>query len=622
MIVLGMIVDGKDMDNLKLIRLFKDEIKHHYFIEKFIINLIKLNKSSYIDIKYIMESYDRIKRNKNILTKHGLNIFESKNFEDLNDKIDIIIDDHNLHHLIFSNISKKHHDFIDEDIKKLFLPLIHHEEAKDVFKQIFKKIALYKNRETFKVYIIEEISRLSSFSIESIKKDISDTNATIINQSENKILVEISSYEDSFALGSKKWCISYNENMYESYKSRDMCASVYNVHFNKMLFLYDFNRSISDPSRLIGYTLSSNGKIQYAMDYNDIPTSDNLLFFKKYKDLVKFEKIEDRDNRFLFENNILNKRPSKNKNIKAEIDKIKKTYSEHYLDRYIKINNFKDFKEFNIVDLKFSDFMELKFNNYNDFLMSYQYFKKTPLDFSIKRLISIVKNALNKKDKIEIKKDKIEIAKLPDILLSCVDNFTHKYNIPGHIYDNIVYLINTESIEVQSDKDTLFSLLEKSDININSKLFNIEKENKIIYQKHDKNIVNFLDNRNIIYEKVVFCELLLELDVDNIINILKIGDKFLAQRNILILKVFLRNMQNLGEKLIVENIRRYGDMDMVKLRGEKDPELLSFLLTNPGFDPAKTKQDQKTFEQYGYNFMGILNILEDHDKTYLKINLK
>lgn len=615
MIVLDMIVDGKDMDNLNLVKLFKDEIKHTYFIENFFINLIKINESSHIDIKYIIKIYNTIKTNKKILTKHVLNIFESKSFEALNDKIDIIMEEHNLNNLIFSNISKKHHNFIDKDIKKLLLPLVYHEEAKDVFKQIFKKIALYKNIETFKVYIIEEISRLSSFSIESIKKDIRNTNAIIINQSENKILVEISSYEDSFALGSKKWCISYNKNMYESYKSRDMCASVYNVHFNKMLFLYDFNRSISDPSRLIGYTLNSNGKIQYAMDYNDMQTSDNLLFFKKYKDLVKFEKIEDNNNRFLFENNILKKSPSKNKNLKSEINKIEETYSQHYLDRYIKVNNFKDFKKYNIVGLDFSDFMALKFNNYNDFLMSYQYFQKVQSDFSIKRLILIVKQKFNKTYKSESQK-------LSDILLSCVDNFVHKYNIPDHIYDNIVYLINTDLMEIQSDKDTLFSLLENSHVNIESTLFNIEKENKIIYQKYNKNIINFLDNRTIIYEKVVFCELLLDLDVDKIINILKINDKFLAQRNILILKVILKNMKFLGERLTVENIRRYSNIDMVKIRGEKDTNILSFLLTNPGFDPTKTEQDQKTFEHYSYNFMGALSILENHDKTYLKINLK
>jgi hypothetical protein len=613
------------MNNLSLINLFKKEIKNNYFIEKFIVKLISKN-NDILYIEDILKSYDSIKKNKRILAKNNTDIFKSNTFEELNDKIEIIISTHKLHQLIFKNISTKHHEFIDDEIQSLCLPLVAHENSYIIFKNLFKKISLYQNTTEFKNYIRSELIHLSSFNMDKIQEDIFRTNAKIIFKDTNKLLVEITSYEDSLALGSSKWCISYSKGMYDSYRntlnrSRYNQKSVFDNSFNKFIFLYDFHKSISDPDRLIGYTINSNSEILYSMDCNDHPTSINNDYFNKYKHLINFKLESNTKNEFLFNNNIKKSIKNNKLNLKNTINDIFNCYDESYLDRYITIHNFDQFKNFNTKDLSFNEFISLKFNDFNTFSQSYKYFKLKYKSKNLRTFFSTIEFIWNKFQSKE--HQQVDAKDLPEFIESLTKNFKDKTNIPKHIYDNITHTINSETNYFKSDFNSVFSLLESSNIHILNRNIIIENDPQTVYKPSNKNTIHFLKNNNIEYETNQTLSLILTSNnLSDIYKILRIRDHDLwTNRSILTLQSLLKKMEHCGEKLTASNVRSYGDFKYAQKNTDIHSGFYQVFCSLVGFNPNLKNQPYNCYAQYGYIFMGISQILNNNPDDILKINI-
>ena len=64
-------------------------------------------------------------------------------------------------------------------------------------------------------------------------------------------MIRVNDYKASCKIGSKHWCISTSQSMWDSYVN----------DFTNQYFVYDFTKDISDIRHMIGTTVSPGGKI-------------------------------------------------------------------------------------------------------------------------------------------------------------------------------------------------------------------------------------------------------------------------------------------------------------------------------------------------------------------------
>jgi hypothetical protein len=94
----------------------------------------------------------------------------------------------------------------------------------------------------------------------------------------NVINIEINSFILCQEIGSKKWCISNNENDFDAYTS----------HFNKQFIVLDFNKKIEDKTSMVGVTINVNGKIIDAYYKDNSPVEDfNCIPYLFNKESIK-----------------------------------------------------------------------------------------------------------------------------------------------------------------------------------------------------------------------------------------------------------------------------------------------------------------------------------------------
>lgn len=89
------------------------------------------------------------------------------------------------------------------------------------------------------------------FNSEAIKKKLEGLNVEIVVDTPELLMARINDYTASKAIGSKHWCISTSESMWNSYVN----------DFTNQYFVWDFTKDISDKGHMIGTTVSPNGKI-------------------------------------------------------------------------------------------------------------------------------------------------------------------------------------------------------------------------------------------------------------------------------------------------------------------------------------------------------------------------
>ena len=105
----------------------------------------------------------------------------------------------------------------------------------------------------------------------------------LVYKDSNTLILWIDNYDRSCDLGSKHWCISTSENMFEDYTKG----------FKKQYFIYDFTKDISDKKSMIGATIGANGKptdIHYKDDTEG--NKEDILPYMNYlkpysKDYIK-----------------------------------------------------------------------------------------------------------------------------------------------------------------------------------------------------------------------------------------------------------------------------------------------------------------------------------------------
>jgi flagellin-specific chaperone FliS len=136
-----------------------------------------------------------------------------------------------------------------------------------------KKGGRYDNVESLIKDTKDFINNLKGdFNSESIKNKIKekDLNVDIIIDTPELLMIRVNDYEASCAIGSKHWCISTSQSMWNQYKTP----------FTNQYFIFDFTKDISDKKHMIGTTISPGtttspgGKISSAHWADDTYISD------------------------------------------------------------------------------------------------------------------------------------------------------------------------------------------------------------------------------------------------------------------------------------------------------------------------------------------------------------
>ena len=173
-------------------------------------------------------------------------------------------------------------------------------EYSDSIKDFYsKKGGRYKDSD--KLYSDTEslINNLSGgWSVDSIKYKPEE----LVYKDSITLILYISDYDRSCDLGSKHWCISTSESMWNRYTK----------NFKKQYFIYDFSKSQSDKKSMIGVTIDTSGSIS-ACHYKDDSEGDKKEILNEYGQYLN-------------------------------------PYSKEYIKKHINIDNIKDVSKYGFLD--------------------------------------------------------------------------------------------------------------------------------------------------------------------------------------------------------------------------------------------------------------------------------
>lgn len=210
-------------------------------------------------------------------------VFSILNFsevEQIEDNINYTLQVHNARKLLKSILSKKYKNLITSKVILDFRYFIDNNvNQKEIQDLIGKKIARFKDGIEFESYISELIRSMNSLEINQIKQKAKRLNTFLIEELNNKLIVQVIDYKASEELGSKSWCISYNRKYWHQYVYDDSLLAKIGLSSIKQFFIWDFKRDPMDPLSLIGITVK-NGKVINAHDKNDASMNKEELALK------------------------------------------------------------------------------------------------------------------------------------------------------------------------------------------------------------------------------------------------------------------------------------------------------------------------------------------------------
>lgn len=224
------------------------------------------------DIDRAVITMDTYLNNENILKSSGFDILTSNTLQSDPDEIYYIKNnipyleslDDLMNKFILDHKAKQYAESI---VSNKYLPL-YNDHTYSILKEIYelgidqsilqnsigKKIAAFHNSEDLNNGLTKMLNSFNDFNLEAIKLKADSSNINITLESEDLIVLEIDSFEQSSRLGSASWCISRDKHYFDSYTGNG----------NKQYFIYDFTKSSKDPESMIGMTLSNDGEFSTA----------------------------------------------------------------------------------------------------------------------------------------------------------------------------------------------------------------------------------------------------------------------------------------------------------------------------------------------------------------------
>lgn len=223
-------------------------------------DILKINKFN------LEESYKNLKDNS---LASGKKVSMYAVLEGLDDEMAAIIRSHKIKQYAHSIASNKYKHLYNEESYKQIEEIYNVYEGSDVLQNyIGKKIARFKTPEDFNDALKSFLKEMNNFSPENILNKAENFGARVIHNENNQVILEISDYKQSKALGSPSWCIVRDEYYFDSYTKG--C---------KQYFAYNFNVESTDVSSLVGITLNEKGQTTAAhyKDDEEIEDGNDLL---------------------------------------------------------------------------------------------------------------------------------------------------------------------------------------------------------------------------------------------------------------------------------------------------------------------------------------------------------
>ena len=388
--------------------------------------------------------------------------------------------------LIKRNFKKEYSSLINEKTEKLLTKMFRTGITYDEFNSEFMpKIKRYIDSEDFFEAVKNYINIKSDWNFESKKVKFSEYNVNYKEIEDNVYVAKIENYEQSRALGSTQWCISYEKSYFDQYTE----------FFSEQFFIYDFNKTSEDPMSMIGFTTDIFSNVKNA--HNKF---DESLSNEDYEEIVKKLNIKDKNY------------------IRQKINKTKNKFWK--FKGFIKIKDFKSAQENYTGDEKF----ELK---------------------TLLKNIELDENTVDFLNKNKVFSNPESFSKIGFLNLKKLKNF--KENIKD-FDDLFVYYLNSNRIERDniingekqfiSDnsgiKDKLVDIFVKNPFNFYSSFYNLfdffkeNYEEKKHYNLNSNNISKMLGRSNkskIIEEKDFLKKIISNLKKDEIVEIVEIALK-------------------------------------------------------------------------------------------------
>lgn len=168
---------------------------------------------------------------------------------------------------VIKSLPSRTRELVNDELRNL-IKLNAEEKTINALKDFYsKKGGRYKDIESLIKDTKDYINNLKGdFNSESIKKKIKENNldVDIVIDTPELLMIRVNDYGASCKIGSKHWCISTSESMWNHYKT----------DFTQQYFVYDFTKDISDKRHMIGTTISPGGKISSAHWADDTYISD------------------------------------------------------------------------------------------------------------------------------------------------------------------------------------------------------------------------------------------------------------------------------------------------------------------------------------------------------------
>jgi hypothetical protein len=235
-------------------------------------NLMKENKiifNEYFqealkDFKRSQEKSDNTDWNDNLLNKNiSVMGFETA-IEKFEDDMENTIINNEARKLRKSVISNKYKHLVDDKTDKIFRELYNQNvKRQEIQSFVTQKIAQHKKPDELNDVLTQYLNQKMGWSFEDYLKKV---NGIIpkenIYKSENNIIIfEADSFEASRELGSPMWCVTREKEYFNSYTS-DM---------DRLVFVYDFNKSPEDLESLTAYIVEHDGRISSGYYKDDEP---------------------------------------------------------------------------------------------------------------------------------------------------------------------------------------------------------------------------------------------------------------------------------------------------------------------------------------------------------------
>lgn len=305
-------IDAVEMINKEAKLIIKNKFNKNPIISKYLFNkmddFLKVGGASSYSIKEMVKLVSNYLNKKDILDNYnfdfinefnksfdiGKNSYYSKIFENFEDKTKKIIRTHNVKNFAKSITSNKYNNLFNEESIKIIGEIYDLKLKKDTFQQyVGKKIAKYKTSEEFNESLLNFLKSFNSFNNESIINIANDCGASVVFEDPkyNTLILKIDTFEQSKRLGSTSWCISSQENYFNSYVQDG----------GGQYFFYNFMLEQTNEQSVIGLTMDANNEfhvgfykddteieektpeIEYAIDVIQIYVEDSYKNDKIYK---------------------------------------------------------------------------------------------------------------------------------------------------------------------------------------------------------------------------------------------------------------------------------------------------------------------------------------------------